>query len=255
MVSGPFSQIPFSRSKKTNLGLEPDWHTLALKPTLLQMVAQVSSRIFLGDQICRNQEWLRITVSYTVDSFMAAFGLRHWPAFLRPLVATFLPSCRKIRRELDEASSIITPVLEERRKAKAEAIRKGIPPDQFNDALQWMEDVAKGKEYDAVAVQMAFSLAAIHTTSDMLTQVLYDLCGKEDIIQALRQEVIDVFQDEGLGKTTLQKLKLMDSVLKESQRLKPVSLSKFSLFRRDSKHCGALSNSNLEIQHLWDDLQ
>ncbi|KAL4919607.1 cytochrome P450 [Aspergillus aurantiobrunneus] len=199
-----------------------DWHDLALKPSILKIVARLSSRVFLGDQICRNPDWLRITVSYTVDSFLAAMDLRQWPRLVRSLVARFLPSCRKIRQELDEARSIIRPVLEERRQAKEAA---GDVSARFNDAMQWMEDVAKGRPYDAAVAQMSFSLAAIHTTSDMLTQVLFDLCGKGDIIQALREELTAVIQRDGWKKTTLYQLKLMDSVVKESQRLKPIGIA------------------------------
>lgn len=140
------------------------------------------------------------------------------------MVAEFLPCCRKIRRELDEARSIIAPVLEQRRNAEKEAARAGNSISTFNDAMQWMEDAAKGQPYDAAVVQMSFSLAAIHTTSDMLTQVLLDLCDREEIIQALREEIVLVIRDEGWKKTSLLKLKLMDSVLKESQRLKPIGI-------------------------------
>ncbi|KAJ5820053.1 hypothetical protein N7474_005644 [Penicillium riverlandense] len=198
-------------------------------PSILKIVAQLSSKVFLGDQICRNPDWLRITISYTVDSFVAARALRQWPEFMRPLVANFLPCCHKIRRELEEARSIINPVLEERRQAKKEAVRTGKPLNRFNDAMQWMEEVAKGRSYDAAVAQISFSLAAIHTTTDMLTQVLLDMCGKEEIIQALREEVVSVIQKEGWKKTTLYKLKLMDSVLKESQRLKPIGIGDIKL--------------------------
>jgi hypothetical protein len=55
--------------------------------------------------------------------------------------------------------------------------------------------------------------------------VLYDLCGKEDLIQALRDEVITVIgEEQGWKKATLYKLKRMDSTLKESQRLKPIGI-------------------------------
>lgn len=111
-------------------------------------------------------------------------------------------------------------MLEERREVKdSEATT-----ERFNDAMQWMEDVAKGRPYDPAVSQMSFSLAAIHTTSDLLTQVIYDLCGKEDLVQALRDELIAVISEDGWKKQTLYKLKLMDSVLKESQRLKPIGL-------------------------------
>ncbi|CAG8135836.1 unnamed protein product [Penicillium salamii] len=219
-----------------------DWHNLTLKPCILRMVAQLSSKVFLGDQICRDPNWLRITVDYTVDSFIAAVALRQWPSFIRPLVANFLPACQKTRRELDEARSIIKPVLQARREAKEATARDGRTTVRFNDAMQWMEDVAKGRPYDAAVVQMSFSVVAIHTTSDMLTQVLYDLCGKEDIIQALRLEVINVVREEGWGKQSLHKLKIMDSVLKESQRLKPIGVASM---RRVATEDIKLSDGNI----------
>ncbi|KAL1955895.1 hypothetical protein VTO42DRAFT_7968 [Malbranchea cinnamomea] len=203
---------------------DADWHDIPLKQTILRIVAQLSSRVFLGDLICRNPDWLRITVDYTVDSFLAAQDLRLWPRPTRWIVAPFLASYRKIQQELDEARAIITPVLEERRAAKEAVIRAGNKPPRYNDAMQWMEECAKGRPYDPAIAQLGFSLAAIHTTSDMLTQVLLDLCERQELIQELRREVITVLQEEGWKKTALYKLKLMDSTLKESQRLKPIAI-------------------------------
>jgi hypothetical protein len=44
----------------------------ALTGIVRPLVAQLSSRVFLGDKVCRNPDWLRITVNYTIDSLMAA---------------------------------------------------------------------------------------------------------------------------------------------------------------------------------------
>ncbi|KAB8235697.1 cytochrome P450 [Aspergillus alliaceus] len=209
---------------KTNWTDDTNWHTFCLKSSILNIVAQLSSRVFLGEQICRNPDWLCITVAYTVDSFMAARDLRKWPKVFRPIVARLLPSCRKIRSQLLEAQAIIQPVIENRRRDKDAAIRAERTPKRYADAMQWMEEAAKGRPYEPAFAQMSFSLAAIHTTTDMLTQVLFDLCGRHELIQALREEVITVIQDEGWKKPTLYKLKLMDSVMKESQRLKPIGL-------------------------------
>ncbi|OGM47935.1 putative cytochrome P450 monooxygenase [Aspergillus bombycis] len=209
---------------QTNWTDDTTWHALPLKSSILKVVAQLSSRIFLGDQICRNPNWLRITVDYTIDSFKAAEALRLWPKAFRAIVAQFLPSCRKIRAELQEAQDIIWPVLDARRRDKQAAISGGKEPERYNDAMEWLEECAKGRSYEPAFGQLIFSVAAIHTTSDMLTQVLYDLCGRNELIQALREEVITVVQEEGWKKPTLYKLKLMDSVLKESQRLKPIGV-------------------------------
>lgn len=103
-----------------------EWHTITLKPSILNIIAQISSRVFLGDRLCRNPDWLRITVDYTVDCFEAADTLRLWPALLRPIVSPYIPSCRKIRAEIQEARDIIFPVLEQRKKEKQDAIDREI---------------------------------------------------------------------------------------------------------------------------------
>ena len=99
-----------------------------------------------------------------------------------------------------------------------------ISVDYIVDALEWPEQASKGRPYDMATPQVMLSLAAIHTMSDMLTQVLYDLCTRHDLIQALRQEVISVLKEDGWRKSSLSNLRLMDSVLKESQRMKPAAL-------------------------------
>ncbi|CBF80737.1 hypothetical protein AN8530.2 [Aspergillus nidulans FGSC A4] len=228
---------------------EADWHTIPVKKTVLDIVAQLSSKVFLGDQICRNPEWLRITVAYTVDSFLAAQALRMWPTFMRRLVAPFIPGVQKIRAELEEARRIILPVLEKRKAEKQTAIAAGKTPARYNDAMEWMEQCAKGRPYDAAVSQLSLSLGAIHTTSDMLTQVLYDICGHSDLVDELRQEVLTVIAAEGWQKTTLYKLKLMDSVLKESQRVKPIGIVKLS----DGTVIPKNANLIVSSQRMWDE--
>jgi cytochrome P450 len=198
-----------------------------LKETILDIVARMSSRVFLGSELCRNPAWLRITVDYTVNAFFAAADIRLWPKPLRSIVHWFLPSCQKLRAQLQEARRIITPVIEKRRaERKALMIDGKSHTERSSDAIAWMEEVAKGRHYDPAVAQLSFSLAAIHTTTDMLTQVIFDLCGKEDLMQSMREEIIAVIGTDGWKKSSLYKLKLMDSVLKESQRLKPVGIGK-----------------------------
>ncbi|KAL6229228.1 hypothetical protein BDW75DRAFT_245921 [Aspergillus navahoensis] len=238
---------------------DPDWHTVPLRQTILDMVAQLSSRVFLGDQVCRNPDWLRITVAYTVDSFLAAGTLRMWPAFMRRVVAPFVPRVQKIRADLEEARRIILPVLERRKAEKQAATADGKSPACYNDAMEWIEQCAKGRPYDAAVSQLSLSLAAIHTTSDLLTQVLYDICGHDGLVDELRQEVLTVIAAEGWQKTTLYKLKLMDSVLKESQRLKPIGiatmhrLAEKTIKLSDGTVIPKHSNLIVSSQRMWDE--
>lgn len=114
------------------------------------------------------------------------------------------------------------------------------PPRTHSDALDWFKEVSEGlgANYDMTGGQVGLSLAAIHTTSNLLTNIMYDLAAYPEYIQALRDEIAAVIAEDGtLKKTSLLKLKLMDSVMKESQRTNPVSLSKSLLFTCKTYEC------------------
>jgi cytochrome P450 len=95
-----------------------------------------------------------------------------------------------------------------------------------------MDELSRGRQFDAAHSMIATSTAAIHTTSDLFSQLLIDLCKEPDLIDSLRKEVITVITSEGWKRSALQHLKLMDSVLKESQRLKPALIGEFFQYLR-----------------------
>lgn len=77
---------------------------------------------------------------------------------------------------------------------------------------------------------MTNTYQAIHTTADLLTQVILDLAVHRDLMEPLRREILEALDGEPIEKTALQKMKLLDSVMKETQRLKPMQISEFSFF-------------------------
>lgn len=193
-------------------------------------MARITSRVFLGTEMCRNPQWLRITTTYAIVAFKAVEELRLWPAWLRPLIQWFMPNCTAARAMVRDARNLINPLLEKRRVEKADAARGG---ERFNydDAIEWVEQTAldKNVSYDPACAQLSLSVAAIHSTTDSFTQVMLDIARNPDLIEPLRKEIISVMGVAGWSKHSLYNLKLMDSVLKESQRLKPISIGKSSV--------------------------
>ncbi|KAL4912916.1 cytochrome P450 [Aspergillus aurantiobrunneus] len=55
--------------------------------------------------------------------------------------------------------------------------------------------------YDPAVAQLSISIAAIHTTSDMLTQLLLDICRQDGLIEEMRQEIRTVI---GAGRQRLK---------------------------------------------------
>lgn len=197
-----------------------------MNSTFLHFVARISSRVFLGTELCRNEAWLKITKDYTSNGFTATDRLREYPVFLRGIVHWFLPNCRAARAQIREAAAIIQPVIDKRRALKAAAAAEGKPAPEYSDAIEWFEQasVSKGTPYNPAVSQLFLSTVAIHTTTDLLGQVLVDLANHPEVVDDLRKEILEVLREGGWKKTSLYNMKLLDSVVKESQRMKPLQL-------------------------------
>jgi cytochrome P450 len=206
---------------------------MVVKEANLKLMARITSRVFLGEELCRNPDWLRITTTYTTQTFRAVEELRLWPAWLRSIVHWFLPNCTAARKLVQEARDVIKPLLEKRRAARMESEARG-EKAEWNDAIDWLEQLSQehGVNYDPVIAQLSLSVAALHSTNDFFTQVTIDIAHHPEIIQPLRDEIKSVLGQGGWTKHSLYNLKLMDSVMKESQRLKPLQIGKSFPCRR-----------------------
>jgi len=86
---------------------------------------------------------------------------------------------------------------------------------------------------------MSLGFAAIHTTSQATFHAILDMVARPHYIPLLREEIERVIQEDGyehdndgfqkLKKSSMPKLKKLDSFLKESQRVSPASLSKIKI--------------------------
>jgi len=184
---------------------------------VLKLVAVLSTRVFMGEELAHNDEWLDIAINYTLDLFGASRELRRWPAPLRPLANIFLKSNRDLRASGKRAREIIQPIVDARRLARSQpGFQKPI------DSLEWFDETAKGAEYDPTLLQLSLTLAAIHTTADLTKTTLLQYAQHPEIMDDLRKELLDVMPTGGWDKVTLYKLQLLDSSIKEAQRLKPI---------------------------------
>ncbi|ATY61274.1 trichothecene C-8 hydroxylase [Cordyceps militaris] len=204
-----------------------EWHEANVRESILQLVARISSRVFVGEELCRNPDWLRVTKEYTVASFQASEELRQWPYLLRPVANRFLASTRRAQTLLKEARAVVTPVITRRYAARAAAAAAATPYVESNDAMDWFASADPQRFFDAANFQLALSFAAIHTTTDLLSETLLRIAQHPEIVPALRAEIISVYRSHGWEKSALYKMQLLDSTIKETQRMKPISQRKF----------------------------
>ncbi|KAF4852517.1 Cytochrome P450 monooxygenase eqxH [Colletotrichum siamense] len=205
------------------LGKSNKWQEILLKDATLELVARLSSRVFLGEELCRNQQWLDISKSYSINIFLCGELLRQYPHFLRHAACYFIPECQLLRKQVADARKLMTPILQKRRDERRIAETNGKPAPVYNDVMQWVEEESKGSSYDPVGAQLGFSVVAMHTTTDLATETMCRLIQRPQLVQDLREEIESVLVKEGWTKTALFQMKLLDSVLKEAQRLKPTT--------------------------------
>ncbi|KNG45406.1 cytochrome p450 monooxygenase [Stemphylium lycopersici] len=204
------------------------WKETVIAESILQLTARLSTRVFLGDTMCRNTAWLEASKAYTVASFTMILKMTALPSSVKFLVPWFSSEAKEVSKLGSTCREILTPLLTQRRALRAEARTNGKPEPVFNDMIDWFEQKSGGKGYDPALFQIALSFVAIHTTTN-----------EPQYVEALREEIVRVLTADGLTKAALANLTLMDSALKESQRYRPAA---FLTMRRQAKRTVVLPN-------------
>ncbi|KAI1135209.1 ent-kaurene oxidase [Hypoxylon sp. FL0543] len=197
-----------------------EWTPFKIQPFMIRTVARLSGRVFVGSALNRVEEWMDVSINFAVTAFLAVIKLQFFPPWMRPAAQYLVSELCTIRRDLEKAQSMLTPIIEER-------IRDGETPgyEKPDDFAQWLLDALpedqKGDYYIQGKLQLLLSAASIHTTSNLTTDCIYDLAVHQDMQELLREEAREVLEDdEAWGKKdSMARLKKLDSFIKESQRL------------------------------------
>jgi hypothetical protein len=212
-------------------GQDKEWREIPLKRSVSLLVTRLTSRIFLGLPLCRDDRWLRIAQGYTADAFASARALRQVPGLIRPFVHWFLAPCIELRRDYREAHDLITPEVQWRKTRARELLESGGKLPRTEDAIGWMYELTQGqgKQTDYVDAQLELAVSAIHTSTEAICSALIDILAHREILQPLRDEINDVIGGRGFSPQTLHELRLMDSFLRENQRFHPTNASTYKL--------------------------
>lgn len=189
----------------------------------LSLISQMSASVFVGEELSRDETWQQVSTNYGMTVFLAARALRPWPRWLRPIVQWFLPACKSCRAEVKRAREVLHKSL-----AKRAAEDK-----EYDDSISWFSEIAAGQRYDPVAAQLGMSLAAVVTTSELLKQTLIEICS-HGLIIPLREEMEAVVHKHGWSPAALTNMRLLDSVIKETQRLNSAVIGRS--IRRSLQH-------------------
>jgi hypothetical protein len=109
-----------------------DWTEVTIYKAVVDIIAQVSGRIFVGPELCKDATYLECSINYTMDlvnSVTAIKALRPW---LRPFLASRLPEIQQLRKRERTAAEYLKPIIKQRQDAE-----KNDPEWQKPDDVSW----------------------------------------------------------------------------------------------------------------------
>lgn len=176
------------------------------------------SRVFINDKdYYRNPDWVHASSEYVELAAVAGFELRRFPKWAKPLAAPFFPNCRKLRSILHHVNTLLKPL-------KEKLDQQGLDDDP-KSPLDFLHQKLHGQSEELGSMLVALCLVSYDGGSELFTHVLHSVWGNDQLVKDLRSEIVNVVGKEGgFNKNALQNLVLMDSVLKEAQRLHPESV-------------------------------
>jgi gliotoxin biosynthesis cytochrome P450 monooxygenase len=224
------------------IGECPEWTEVPVYDKVLQLVALLSGRTFVGLPLSRDKEWTDATINFTGDTIRAVRAVEKYHPLIRPLISPLLPEVKGLRAYRKFAGEKLKPQVDALLTRRSEKANGHVPEDfldvgvvkgDFN-MIHWtlnhIKDINSADSIFLGQSQMLIAFAAIHTTSVALSHAIFDLAAHPQYITELREEIEKVIADENypdkmLRKTSMPKLRKLDSFIKESQRFSPPGMS------------------------------
>ncbi|KAJ6631929.1 cytochrome P450, partial [Mycena sp. CBHHK59/15] len=205
-----------------------DWKLITIMPAMTDIVCRVSNRLFVGLPLCRDPDYLKLSIKHTLNVVICARLISMLPPILRPILGPLLSSRNQNMRA---AQRLMGPLVAHRLEMFQE--HGSDWPNKPNDLVSWLIDMAEPKQRNVRAIiqrVLVVVMAAIHTSSITFVQALLDLAAYPSYIEPLRDEVESVIKGEGWTKAALGDMHKIDSFLRESQRFNGLGI--LSMFRK-----------------------
>ncbi|KAK8041527.1 hypothetical protein PG994_014534 [Apiospora phragmitis] len=209
------------------LGTFREWTPLAVFPRINRAVAIVSGRVFLGQRLSRQEEWISLSSEWAVHVFGIMRAIQRYPSWLRPYVMPYLPETRQVLAHRAKVKAFLAPTFQMHIEAKE---NKSSVEGEEESFVSWLMKYIAPRHTTIESLtrhHMSITWASIHTSTYALTQILFDLAARPEYQDILREEIEDVFPTSSTEEVTqadLAKLAKMDSFMKEAMRLNPLTI-------------------------------
>lgn len=196
------------------------WTAVNPYDMVLDLSTRAAARIFVGEPICRDEQFLQTTASYSRNSFSTIDTFRNLGSVIGLFGRAMSSTVTDARNQLAYVQRLLGDEVT-RRRAR--------PDDKHDDFLQWCIDLARTPDEsqpESIAHRTLgiLSMAVVHTTAMASTHMLFDLVSDPDLLEALREEQRRVLPEGWpcINQKAMLNMRLLDSLMRESQRFNPV---------------------------------
>ncbi|RDA95617.1 hypothetical protein CP533_1096 [Ophiocordyceps camponoti-saundersi (nom. inval.)] len=187
---------------------------------VLDLSTRAAARIFVGEPICRDETFLQTTASYSRNSFSTIDTFRNLGSLIGLFGRAMSSTVNDAREQLTYVQKLLGSEVT-RRRAK--------PDEKHDDFLQWCMDLARTPD-ESIPESIAhrtlgiLSMAVVHTTAMASTHMLFDLVSDPDLLESLREEQRRILPGgwSTISQKAMLDMRLLDSLMRESQRFNPV---------------------------------
>nr|UGT01521.1 P450 monooxygenase [Claviceps arundinis] len=201
--------------------VDSSWIPVNPYEMVLQLSTRAAARLFVSEPICRDEEFLSTSASYSRNVFDAIATSRSLGHVITPYLGRWIPSIQAAQQQFQRIQKMLCSEVDRRRDNPKDSTQ--------DDFLQWCMELARTEE-EAHAASVAhrtlgiLSMAAVHTTAMSSTHILFDLISDENLKAKLREEQDQVLKQgwKNITQQTMLSMRKLDSLMRESQRINPV---------------------------------
>ncbi|KAK2763833.1 hypothetical protein FQN54_009451 [Arachnomyces sp. PD_36] len=206
-----------------------EWTEVNIVEDMRKMISRISSRVFVGKPLCRDEAYLNNTIKFANAIPMSALAVKAVPELLKPVLARMISAPNNYY--LWKTTQWLKPMIKERMEALDRKERDPeFKAEEPNDLLQWAILAAResGDPNETTPKMLAgriliVNFASIHTSTFTITNALLDLISgpkQAKWVAAAAEEVTRVYNENNgvWTRPAVAKLNILDSIIRESMR-------------------------------------
>ncbi|KAG6010200.1 hypothetical protein E4U21_007677 [Claviceps maximensis] len=234
MIPSLSEEVAFAMDKALS-HVESKWTAVNLWHLWMRVIPIPTSMLIAGSNTCRDESLNKSIVDFVAAAVRARSTLSMTPTVLRPIVGPLVTIPN--RRHWKSMCRVLMPTIKERLHSMTKhaqgcpGFQGYVPPEDY---ITWVIRLVLAEnrvgELDAVRVSkrlLPIAFASIHTTVLTCHALMLDLLStnpEHGVLDTLRREIEAHRPASGVwDKAALRSLVKLDSAIRESQRLNPLS--------------------------------